>query len=120
MAEPTTSINPATAHSVTYGEGHPHAGEAGHAGDREYVIIALVLAGLTAIEVVLSYIKALEGLFLVIPLLVVMAIKFSLVGSYFMHLRYDNRLLTRVFYGGLFLAVSVYVAALMAFHFFRY
>ncbi len=29
-----------------------------------------------------------------------------------MHLSYDNRLLTRVFYGGLFLAVSVYVAAL--------
>ncbi len=120
MTEKITSVNPATAHSVTYGEGHPHAGVGAHAGDREYVIIAMVLAGLTALEVVLSYVKILEGVFLVVPLLVVMAIKFGLVGSYFMHLRYDNRLLTRVFYGGLFLAVSVYAAALMAFHFFRY
>ncbi len=120
MTEPTTTPNPLTSHSVTYGEGHPHAGEGGHAGDREYVIVALVLAGLTAIEVALSYMNGLKGLYLLIPLLVVMAIKFALVAGFFMHLRYDNRLLSRVFYGGLLLAASVYLAALTAFHVFRY
>lgn len=120
MDEPTTTANPLAAQTVTYGEGHPHAGIGGHAGDSEYVRIALVLGALTAIEVALSYAGGLHGLFLIIPLFAVMAIKFGLVGAYFMHLRYDSRMLSRVFYFGLATAVSVYVVALLSLKIFKY
>ena len=51
-------------------------------------------------------------------LLVLMAIKFVVVVSYFMHLKFDNKIFTMAFYTGLGLAVFVYVAALSTFHFF--
>jgi len=47
-----------------------------------------------------------------------MAIKFVMVVSYFMHLKFDNKLFSWLFYAGLFLAVGVYVTALSTFHFF--
>ena len=41
-----------------------------------------------------------------------MAIKFLTVVSFFMHLKFDNKMFSCLFYSGLFLAVCVYVAAL--------
>jgi len=35
-----------------------------------------------------------------------------------MHLKFDNKVFSWMFYAGLFLAVGVYVAALSTFHFF--
>ena len=51
-------------------------------------------------------------------LLIMMAIKFFAVVFYFMHLKFDNRLFGLLFYTGLFLAIGVYCAALLTFHFF--
>ncbi len=48
-----------------------------------------------------------------------MAIKFFVVVSFFMHLRFDNRVFTWMFYSGLFLALAVYIAALATFRFFE-
>jgi cytochrome c oxidase subunit 4 len=47
-----------------------------------------------------------------------MAIKFVIIAAFFMHLKFDSKILTRVFYAGLFLAVGVYVAALTTFQLF--
>ena len=47
-----------------------------------------------------------------------MAVKFVTVVSYFMHLKFDNRIFSWLFYSGLILAVLVYVAALCTFQFF--
>lgn len=110
--------NPLKPHTVTYGETHPDE-HGDHPSDLFYLRIAIILGVFTAIEVALSYVGV-SGLGLIIPLLAVMAIKFAMVGMYFMHLKFDNRLLNRVFYSGLVLAVSVYVAALMTFRFFVY
>ena len=52
-------------------------------------------------------------------LLILMVIKFVMVVSYFMHLKFDNPLFSWLFYAGLLLAVGVYVAALATFEFFR-
>ena len=41
-----------------------------------------------------------------------MAVKFFTVAYVFMHLRFDKRILTVVFYAGLGLAVVVYVAVM--------
>ncbi len=87
----------------------------GHASDLLYIQIAIVLAVLTAMEVAWPYLID-DGPVLMWPLLVVMAIKFAMIAAFFMHLRFDNKILTRIFYSGLFLAVGVYVIALTTMH----
>ena len=88
---------------------------------RTYVMVALVLAALTALEVSTYYIPDLLGgkgsAAITALLLVLMAIKFVMVVYFFMHLKYDKKFLTVAFYAGLFLAVAVYVAVLSAFRF---
>ena len=84
--------------------------------DRDYVLIALLLLVLTGLEVAASYVPL--GAWKVPLLLIMMAIKFVCVASFFMHLRGDARIFSWMFYSGLFLAVGVYVAALATFHFF--
>ena len=96
----------------------PLAHDEAHPSDTHYVRVAVVLAVMTAIEVALSYIEGLEGMLLVVPLLVIMALKFGLVALHFMHLKWDSKVLTRLFYAGLFLAVGVYIAALSTFRLF--
>jgi cytochrome c oxidase subunit 4 len=92
-------------------------GEGQHgATDKQYIVIALILAVITAAEVTLSYIDV--GWIFLPALLIMMAAKFLMVVSYFMHLKFDNRIFSFMFYMGLILAVVVYVAALATFGFF--
>ena len=83
---------------------------------RGYINIALILAAITALEVATYYVDF--GPLFLPSLLVMMVVKFVIVVSYFMHLKFDNKIFTWLFYSGLFLAVGVYVAALSTFHFF--
>ena len=46
-------------------------------------------------------------------------VKAYYVIAYFMHLKFDSKLLTRIFYTGMVLAVSVYVVALLTLHVFN-
>lgn len=70
----------------------------------------------TAIEVALSYIDLGNA---VAPLLLVgMVIKFFIVASYFMHLKFDSRVTRRLFITGLVLAVTCYLGMLMMFRHF--
>jgi cytochrome c oxidase subunit 4 len=64
-------------------------------------------ASITALEVGISYIKGLGDA--ANPLLLILAaIKFAMVVAFFMHLRFDNRVLRRIFVTGFVLAVIVY------------
>lgn len=81
-----------------------------------YVRIAIILAAITGLEVSTYYLDF-GALFLPI-LLIMMAIKFVMVVSYFMHLKFDNKIFSFLFYAGLVLAVGVYVAYLATFKFF--
>jgi cytochrome c oxidase subunit 4 len=89
-----------------------------HPPDSEYVLIALGLAVLTAIEVALYYLRS--SYTTIVILLILMAIKFSIVVGWFMHLRFDSPLLRRLFAGGLILAVSVYTVLLLMFGVFHF
>jgi cytochrome c oxidase subunit 4 len=81
-----------------------------------YVKIAAFLAVITGIEVAISYID-IGPIFL--PLLLgLMTLKFFMVVLFFMHIRYDAKIFGRLFYLGLGLAVFVYSAMLLTFHFF--
>lgn len=91
--------------------------------DLLYIKVALVLAVLTAMEVAWPYIVEAvwddTALVLMSPLLILMMIKFVIIASVFMHLRFDSKILSQVFYVGLILAVAVYLAALLTFDTFR-
>jgi len=81
-----------------------------------YVKVALILAALTALEVATYFVDF--GPFFMPVLLVLMCVKFFIVVSYFMHLKFDNKIFSFMFYSGLFLAVGVYAAFLATFKFF--
>ena len=83
---------------------------------RGYIVIALILAAITALEVSTYYVDF--GPVFLPSLLIMMVIKFVMVVSYFMHLKFDNKIFSWLFYAGLFLAIGVYVTALATFQFF--
>ncbi len=86
-----------------------------HPTEKQYVMVALILAAITLAEVLVYYIESLEGL--LVPILLVMSIvKFAMVVLWFMHLRFDSRLFRRLFFTGLVLALSVYIAYLSTLH----
>lgn len=84
-----------------------------HPPDGEYILIALALAVLTAIEVGIYYLHSDSAT--IVVLLLLMVLKFSIVVGFFMHLRFDSPVLRRLFVGGLLLAVSVYTIILFIF-----
>lgn len=87
-----------------------------HPGPRQYVIVAVVLAVVTLMEVAIYYIPAIRDF--LIPLLLFFAlIKFALVALWFMHLRFDSRLFRRLFVTGIVLALSVFAVVLVIFFF---
>lgn len=92
-------------------------GEHDHVSDNRYIVIALILGVITAAEVAASYIDL--GPVFIPLLLFMMALKFFIVASFFMHLKFDNKIFTWLFYLGLFLAVAVYTVALTTFRFFN-
>ena len=104
--------------TVTEHAGHTdHSHDESHgASDKQYVVIALILAALTAIEVSTYYVDF--GPLFMPTLFVLMTVKFVIVVSYFMHLKFDNRLFSFLFYTGLGLALFCYIAALATFKFF--
>ena len=105
--EPQTS--PEDAPDTTMHTGHPTPGT--------YFKVAMTLSAITAIEVGIFYVEDLgHG---IIPVLVVLSgVKFALVAMFYMHLKYDARLFSGFFVGGLVLAVSVGLAMLGLFKFF--
>jgi cytochrome c oxidase subunit 4 len=107
-----------TAHDVPapHTDPHDHPGE--HWSDLQFVYLALALAAITALEVALSYMVDDLGPIFLPALLILMLVKFFSVVMYFMHLKFDNRLFSLMFYMGLGLAVGVYVIALFTFKFF--
>ena len=84
--------------------------------DAGYIKIALILAAITALEVSTYYVDF--GPLFMPSLMIMMVIKFVMVVSYFMHLKFDNKLFSFLFYTGLGLALFCYIAALATFKFF--
>ena len=71
-----------------------------------YVKLAVFLAIFTIIEVATYYVHA-NVYLITLVLLFLMTVKFTLVVGYYMHLKFDSRLLTGVFGAGLAVAMSI-------------
>ena len=89
----------------------PH--DEGHASVQTYIRVAVALGIITAIEIAALYVPGIPTHALVALLIVLSVVKFALVVAFFMHLRYDNRILTALFVGPLMIA-GVIILALMA------
>jgi cytochrome c oxidase subunit 4 len=95
----------APAHGAAHGSAH--AVEHAHPGPKQYVVIALILSVITAVEVWVYYVPAL--LPYIFPILIVLSVvKFVMVVGWFMHLKFDHRSFTWFFGGGLALALTIF------------
>jgi cytochrome c oxidase subunit 4 len=94
-------------------EAHQHA----HPSDRNYIVVAVLLAAITALEVGTYFLEDPSTTLLVVALVPLMIAKFAIVCGWFMHLRYDNPLFKRVFVFGLSLAIGVYIIVLTSMQF---
>jgi cytochrome c oxidase subunit 4 len=92
----------------------PEPGQPHHPSAKEYVRIGLILALLTALEVLVSY-SDLPHTLLIGLLFVAACIKFALVVLWFMHLKFDDRRYARFFTMGFAGAVTLYLIVLMTF-----
>lgn len=95
-------------HQMHHGEEHPPS------SIRQYVMTGLVLTVITVVELFLSYSSLPHGL-LVTLLIALSAVKFVIVVAIFMHLKFEDRLLTRLFLFGLVLATCIMLALLALF-----
>jgi cytochrome c oxidase subunit 4 len=92
--------------------GNTEAQERPHPTTASYLKVGIVLALITAIEVGIFYMESIRSV--IVPIfLVLSAGKFALVAMFYMHLRFDARLFSGFFVGGILLATSI-IAALLA------
>ena len=104
-----TALEDDTAHAG----GEDVVEHAGHPTEAQYWKIFFILFAITAVEVLLYY-KSIPGVNINNGFLGALAMtKFVIVVGYFMHLKFDNRILRRLFVSGFILAAFVYVAYLL-------
>jgi cytochrome c oxidase subunit 4 len=85
-----------------------------HPSWKVYVLIGLALTIITAIEVAIFYIPQLASV-LVPTLLILSAGKFVTVVLFYMHLKFDSPVFSRVFFGPMFLAMVVILGLIVLF-----
>ena len=96
--------------------GHVAGGEhaSGHPGPALYAIVAVALVILTLMELAVYYVTFLQPV--LVPILILLAIaKFFLVGGFYMHLYYDQKIFSIFFVFPLILACFIGAALLMIF-----
>jgi cytochrome c oxidase subunit IV len=98
----------------TAGGGGPTGKHAGgfHPTPREYFVIGVILAVITAIEITLYYAEPTRGV-LIALLLTLSSLKFIFVVLWYMHLKFDSRFFSTLFGGGLALAVALFLVVLV-------
>ncbi|HVX29895.1 MAG TPA: cytochrome C oxidase subunit IV family protein [Nitrolancea sp.] len=84
-------------------------------GPRTYLIIAVILAIFTVVETATYYINISEYI-ITIALLIFMTCKFVLVVGYYMHLKFEKRLLPAVFTVGILTSLGGMLAMIAMYH----
>ncbi len=86
-----------------------------HPTEKRYWLIALFLGIVTAIEIAIAYIPDLNRTVLTVGLIGLGILKFGVVVGWFMHLRFENKTMNRLFAIGLILALSLFFVVLATF-----
>jgi cytochrome c oxidase subunit 4 len=100
------TITPHESHTGTHGDDHVH--------DWDYIKIAIILGVITGLEV-LTYYLDLSTTALILVLIPMMIVKFAMVAWFFMHLKQDSRIFSRLFVSGILLACLVYTIVFLTF-----
>lgn len=95
------------AHNAEAHEGHPSA--------RTYVIVGVILAVITGVEVGLFLIEGINSALMTFALLGLSLSKFVLVMAIFMHLKADDNRFALMFVAPMIVMVSIMVALLALF-----
>jgi cytochrome c oxidase subunit IV len=98
-------------HDAQHADLHGHE----HPSQMKYVQIAIILAIITAIEVAIYYIDAVAD-FLVPALIILSAVKFVIVVGYFMHLKFDSKLLMWMFTFAMIIGIAVFIGTWLMTH----
>lgn len=80
-----------------------------HSHIKTYIIVAVALGLITGLEVYALYMKTSTTVIFTL-LYGLSALKFGLVVALFMHLKYDNKALTAIFFSGMVLALGTMLA----------
>jgi cytochrome c oxidase subunit 4 len=78
---------------------------------RQYIMLGLALTLITVVELWVSY-SGMARAILITVLVVLSSVKFAAVVAFFMHLRFENSLMTKFFVGSFLLAVAILFALL--------
>ena len=81
----------------------------GHGTPAFYAIVGLILAVITLVEFLIFYVESL-GVLLIPIMLILSLMKFVIVVAIFMHLRFDNKIFTYLFFACFILAAVISVA----------
>jgi len=85
-------------------------------GPKTWIRVLVLLTIATVLEVLTYVFESALGV-LTAPILILFAIiKFALVVAYYMHLKYDARLLTGIFAWGMVIAISIFTAMAAIYH----
>ena len=82
---------------------------------REYKWVALILTLITVVEVWIYYTPFKQSALFVPALLIMSAVKFTIVVMFYMHLKYDHKIFRALFTGPLIIAMSTLLALLFVF-----
>jgi cytochrome c oxidase subunit IV len=106
-------------HSVApHLDDHHDESHEGHPTELTYIKVAAILAMITVAEVVIYYIQWMHDSGALVPtLLVLSAIKFATVIAYFMHLKFDPRMLTWTFIFGIAFGGALILSFIALFHY---
>ena len=90
---------------------HEPQGAHEHPSSRKYIVIAVWLTLITAVEVAVYYVPFIKNNLGILAgtLIVLGVLKFVLVVGYYMHLKFDNKLYTWLFIGGLLAALATLI-----------
>jgi cytochrome c oxidase subunit 4 len=84
-----------------------------HPSPLRYVLIAVALSAITALEVSLFYLEGtIPDAAIIVLLLLFAALKFGLVASWYMHLRTDKPIFARFFILGIVAAIVLFLIVL--------
>jgi cytochrome c oxidase subunit 4 len=91
-----------------------HEGAHEHPSAPTYIKIAVILTVITAVEVAIYYMPGLRPV--LVPLLLIFsAAKFGIVIGYYMHLKFDAIIYSRLFLGPLMIATIMVIVLMLLF-----
>jgi len=93
----------------------PEAGHSRHPTFKQYVVVAIILFVITAVEFVIIFPDYKLGPATVPTLIILSMVKFATVIFFYMHLKFDPKLLTWIFLSGLALGTVVTFSLLFLF-----